>query len=100
MIARTWKAWATPENARRYEALFVDVILPHVTSGVSGYRSANLLKREAGEEIEFTTIFWFDSLDAVRRFAGEHLHRAVVPEAARRVLSRYDETVEHHAVVV
>ena len=100
MIARIWKAWATPANAGAYEALFEDVILPHVTRGVSGYRQANLLKRTSGDEIEFTTIFWFDSLESIKAFAGEPIDRAVVPEEARRVLARYDPVVTHHQVLL
>jgi hypothetical protein len=33
---------------------------------------------------------WFDCRDAVRSFAGDDHERAVVPEAARAVLARFD----------
>ena len=100
MIARLWKARTAPDDARRYETLFNEVILPHVTQGVPGYRNANLLKRTIGNEVEFTTLFWFDSMDAIKQFAGEDIERAVVPEEARRLLSRYDKTVQHYEVVL
>lgn len=96
MIARIWKGWATPENAPRYEELFINVVLMKVT----GYKGANLLKREAGNEIEFTTIFWFESLEAVKRFAGENFEQAVVPDQVKELLCHYEETVHHHEVAL
>ena len=41
---------------------------------------------------------WFDSLDAVRAFAGEDFEAAVVPAAARELLSRFDERSQHYEV--
>ncbi|MDT8408045.1 MAG: hypothetical protein RQ741_00465 [Wenzhouxiangellaceae bacterium] len=96
MIARIWKGWTTHENAPAYEELFKTTILPRVTEGVSGYISTNLLRREAGEEIEFTTIFWFESLEAVKSFAGQNFEQAVVPEQVKELMSHYEETVHHH----
>ncbi len=40
-----------------------------------------LLRRDLGDEVEFVTIMWFDSMDAVRAFAGEDYEKAVVPDA-------------------
>jgi len=44
------------------------------------------------------TIMTFDSLDAVREFAGEDHEVAVVPKKARAVLSRFDERAQHYEV--
>jgi hypothetical protein len=41
---------------------------------------------------------WFESLGAVREFAGEDYENAVVPEKAQRVLSRFDKTSQHYDV--
>lgn len=100
MIARIWKGWTTIDNAREYERVFRDVVLPEVTRGVPGYKGANLLKHPAGDEVEFTTIFWFERLEDVKTFAGDHFERAVVPAPARAVLLRYQDSVQHHQVVV
>ena len=48
----------------------------------------------------FTSIAWFTSVEAVRGFAGQDYERAVVEEAARQALSRWDERVSHHEVAV
>lgn len=100
MIARIWKGWTTPENAAAYEELFEHVVLPEVTQGVSGYRGSNLLKRDMGDEIEFTTIFWFESMEDVTRFAGLDVGQAVVPDRVQQLMSHYDQAVLHHEVVL
>jgi len=48
----------------------------------------------------FTSITWFTDLDAVRGFAGDDYERAVVEDAARAALSRWDERVYHHEAAV
>jgi antibiotic biosynthesis monooxygenase (ABM) superfamily enzyme len=100
VIARIWKGWTTQGNASTYEELFRDVVLPKVTQGVSGYISTNLLRREAGEEVEFTTIFWFESLEAIKSFAGPNFEHAVVPDQVKELMSHYEETVQHHDVAL
>lgn len=49
--------------------------------------------------MEFVTIMWFDSLDAVRTFAGEDYKAAVVPVKARQLLSRFDARSAHYQVI-
>ena len=69
----------------------------HAAKGVEGYRQVQLLRRRlTSGEFEFTTIMWFDSLDAVRAFAGEEYERAYVPPKAREVLVRFDERSQHY----
>ena len=41
---------------------------------------------------------WFDSVDSVRKIAGEDYENAVVPDTAQKVLSRYDKTSAHYTV--
>lgn len=100
VIARIWKGWTTHDNALAYEELFKTLVLPKVTKGVSSYISTNLLRREVGEEVEFTTIFWFESFEAVKDFAGPNVEQAVVPEQVKELMSHYEETVQHHDVVL
>lgn len=51
-----------------------------------------------GDEIEFVTVMWFDSIEAVRVFAGEEFELSVVPPKARALLSRFDERSQHYEV--
>lgn len=99
MICRIWKGWTTRENSIKYEELFNREILPKVTKGVVGYKGVNLLKKHHELEVEFTTIFWFESMDAVIDFAGENYNLAVVPERVQKLMLRYEQIVQHHDVV-
>jgi antibiotic biosynthesis monooxygenase (ABM) superfamily enzyme len=99
MVSRIWRGWTTPQNADAYEALLkAEIFTGIVARGISGFRGIDLLRRNAGAEVEFVTIMWFDSLLAVRTFAGEDYERAVVPAAARQLLLRFDERSAHYEV--
>jgi antibiotic biosynthesis monooxygenase (ABM) superfamily enzyme len=99
MLARIWHGWTTPQNAAAYERLLKEQIFPSIAAkGVEGYRGIQLLRRPVGDEVEFTTIMWFDSFDAVRQFAGEDYEQAYVPPSARAVLAHFDDRSEHHEV--
>lgn len=95
MIARLWHGWTTRENADAYEALLRREVLPGIHR-VPGYHGAYLLRRDAGQEVEFVTLTLFESWDAVRAFAGPDLEAAVVPPAARKLLARFDARSVHY----
>jgi heme-degrading monooxygenase HmoA len=64
-----------------------------------GYRGIHLFRRDVPDGVEFVTIMWFDSLEAVRAFADEDYEAAVVPPKARQLLSRFDARSAHYQVV-
>ena len=100
MIGRIWHGWTSPENAGTYERLLKEEIFPGIAAkGVSGYRGIQLFRRPIeDDEVEFITIMWFDSFEAVTQFAGEDYERAYVPPAAREVLARFDERSQHYEI--
>lgn len=99
MISRIWHGYTTPANADIYDNLLQTEIFTGIASrAIPGYRGIQLLRRDVGDEVEFITIMWFDSLDAVREFAGADYEQAVVPPAARQVLERFDERSAHYVV--
>jgi heme-degrading monooxygenase HmoA len=101
MISRIWRGWTSRENAAAYQSLLETEILPGIGNRlVEGYGGAHLLRRDVEGEVEFMTILWFDSLEAVRKFAGEDYEVAVVPDKARALLSRIDERSAHYGVVL
>ena len=72
MISRVWHGWTTPANADAYETLLKSEIFTGIQNRqIAGYRGIQLFCRSLDTEIEFVTVIWFDSLDAVRAFAGE-----------------------------
>jgi len=98
MVARVWRGWAaTREHADAYEAMLKPELLPGI-SAKKGYRGSHLLRRDAGNEIEFVTILFFDSLDDIKAIAGADYETAVIPEARKQHLSRYDAIAVHYDV--
>jgi heme-degrading monooxygenase HmoA len=98
VITRVWRGWTTTANSGAYHEHFETAVLPHLDQ-VEGFRGAQLWRREAGEQVEFVAVTFFDSIEAVRRFTGLDHERAVVEPDARRVLERFDERCLHYVVV-
>lgn len=95
-IIRTWKGWTSLENALIYENMLIDEVFPEVKrKGVEGLEKVSISTMEKNNEMEFFLVLQFDSLDSVKMFAGENFERAYIPDNAKRVLSRYDETAQH-----
>ncbi len=99
MIGRLWHGWTTVEKADAYEQLLRAEVLPGIHR-VEGYRGAYLFRRALDDEVEFVTLTLFASMDAVRTFAGDEYAVAVVPLAARQLLSRFDETSIHYDMIL
>jgi heme-degrading monooxygenase HmoA len=99
MIARVWRGWAPRATAAAYQRHYESEVKDHLRA-VSGFRGARLLRRDDDQEVMFTSITFFASQDAIRDFAGDDYELAVVEEAARRALHRWDERVTHHEVTV
>ena len=100
MICRIWRGWTTPDNAAAYERIVRGEVIPAIDARrIEGFRHIDLLRRESAREVEFTTLMWFDSIDAIRAFVGDDVETAHVPPAAGAVLSRFDARVAHHEVL-
>lgn len=98
-IKRIWHGWTTPENGDVYENLLRDEVFPGIEAkNIPGLRGIELLRREFDGETAFVTIMTFDSLDDVIEFMGDDYARSYVPDAAQRVLRRYDEFSAHYEV--
>jgi antibiotic biosynthesis monooxygenase (ABM) superfamily enzyme len=99
MVLRIWHGWTAPANADAYEALLRREIFVGIGNRkIPGYRGIRLLRRVAGDEVEFVTMMTFDDLDAVREFAGHDHEAAVVPAKARALLARFDLRSQHYEV--
>ena len=64
-----------------------------------GFKGAQVLRRDANNEVEFVTITLFDSLEAVKEFAGEDYEVAVILPEAHRLLSHFDARSAHYETV-
>jgi len=99
MIARHWRGWTKLKDAEAYEKLLRETVLPGLKT-IEGYRGGYALRSDGSEEAEFVVINFFDSLDAVKRFAGPDYGVAVFEPEAKRLLSRIEPRATHYEVRV
>jgi heme-degrading monooxygenase HmoA len=98
MICRYWRGWASSANAATYEKLLRTKVLPGIN--VKGYRGAYVMHREVAGTVEIATITLWDSLDAVKAFAGDNYQTAVVTDEAKALLSNFDRVCVHYETVM
>jgi heme-degrading monooxygenase HmoA len=99
VIGRIWHGYTTPENANSYEELLRNEIFIGIRDRhIDGFQEIQLFRRSLHNEVEFITVMWFDSIEAIRDFAGDDYEAAVIPPKARAVLSRFDERSQHYEV--
>lgn len=97
MIARHWRGWTEVQDANAYEDLLKNTVLPSFQS-IEGYKGGYVFRKDAAEEVEFVVVNFFDSLEAVRRFAGSDYTVPVFEPEARRLLSRIESFATHYDV--
>lgn len=99
MIARVWRATATPEGAESYREHFADAVLPALRR-LDGHRGAYLFRQDTDGRVEIEVMTLWESLEAIQDFAGADTSTAVVEPEAQAVLLTYDKTVVHRTVVL
>ena len=99
MIARLWSARSTPQNAPAYAAHLRTHVLPEL-DGIQGYAGSMLLERTVADGTEILVITYWESMEAIRTFAGGDAETAVVADAAAAVLTEFDDRVRHYEVTV
>jgi hypothetical protein len=99
MIARHWRGWTKLKDAGAYEKLLKETVLPGLKA-IEGYRGGCVLRSDGSDEAEFVVINFFESLDAVKRFAGADYAVAVFEPEAKRLLSRIEPIATHYQVRV
>jgi len=97
MIARHWRGWTKVLDADTYEALLKSKVLPGL-KGIAGYRGGYILRSDGAEESEFVVVNLFDSLEAVRQFAGPDYQTPVFEPEAKQLLSRFEPMANHYEV--
>jgi heme-degrading monooxygenase HmoA len=98
MVARTWRGWTRRADADAYVGYLRETGLAEYRA-TPGNRGAWILRRDDGDRTEFVTLTFWDSLDAVRGFAGDDVERAVFyPEDDRFLVDR-ETTVSHFELV-
>jgi len=100
MICRVWRGWTTKDNADAYERVVQGEVIPGIAGRrIPGFRSIDLVRRERDHDVEFMTLMWFDTIDAVKAFMGADYESAHVPEQAQAVLADFDRRSAHYEVL-
>jgi heme-degrading monooxygenase HmoA len=99
MIARLWRGSALPERAEDYAEHLETSVLPELRQ-IQGFQGVQLLRQDSLETVEFIVLTFWESMDAIRKFAGEDAEAAVVAPAAQAMFREYDRRVKHFEVVL
>jgi hypothetical protein len=98
MICRMWRGWTSSVNADAYDSYLQNELFPRVERELTrrGYRGFHLLRLDRGDEVEFVTMLWFDSIESVQSFSGTNYETPVISEKANRLLAHYADRCEHY----
>ena len=100
MIVRFWHGWTKRADTKTYEKMLRDEIFPSIAArNIKGYRGAELFIREDGNETEFVTLLRFDSMDAVKEFAGSNETKPVIFPGVEKLLTRM-EPARHYRIAI
>ena len=95
MIARIWHGRTKPEHADAYESMLKPELLPGVGK-MKGFRHSYLLRRDLGNEVEFVTVMFWDSIESIKALTGPDHETSIIPEERRRYLSYHDPKAAHY----
>lgn len=98
MISRQWCGVAQREKAAAYQAHLQAETFPAIRK-IEGFIDATIHKRVVPIGIEFLVVTRWQSMDAIRRFAGDDIEAAVVPKNVQEMMLEFDARVRHYEVV-
>jgi heme-degrading monooxygenase HmoA len=98
MVVRAWRGYASAAAPDAYPKHLLESVRPKLER-LAGFRGLWLLHRRTGSEIEYLVLTHWESMDAVRAFAGDDPERAVVEPEARAARARFDDRVTHYDVL-
>lgn len=97
MIARIWRGITLKEKADDYLAYLHETGLKDYAK-TAGNRGVTVLRREQGEHCEIMLVSLWESMDAVRAFAGENPERSVYYPEDDQFLLQMEPLVRHYEV--
>lgn len=99
-VKRVWQGWTTKENADSYQSILLNEVIPSIESkNIPGLKKFEVLRIEQDGEVEFMTIITFESLQDVIAFQGQNYQKSYVPDAAQKVLKRWDSETTHYELI-
>jgi heme-degrading monooxygenase HmoA len=98
MVIREWRGRASAAKRDTYPEHFRAEVLPALHA-LPGFVGATLSERLVDGEIEFLVLTRWESIDAIKAFAGDAIEKAVVEPGGVAALIDYDATVQHYGVI-
>ena len=99
MIARAWHGMTPAAKADAY-ADFLNRIGLKDYFATPGFRGVYALRRIEGDHAHFLLISLWDSMDAIRKFAGPEPEKAVYYPEDKDFLLEFEPHVTHYEVLV
>lgn len=98
LIARAWHGAVPAEKGDAYAAYLERTGVAECRA-TAGNRGVQVFRRTAGGETHFLFISFWESRDAIRRFAGDDIDRAHYYPEDRDYLLELEPTVTHYEVL-
>ncbi len=98
MIARLWRGATAAERGNEYHRYLRETGLKEYRS-TPGNRGGYVLRRTREGRAEFLLVTFWDSWEAIRRFAGDDVEKAVYYAKDRELLLSLEPTVDHYEVL-
>jgi hypothetical protein len=97
MISRHWIGVIKKDKVFNYIDHLEKTVFPNL-SKIEGLRNSYYLKREIKEGIEFLIVTEWESVEAIKLFAGPDIEEAVVDPYAKSMMVTYDKIVRHYNI--
>jgi heme-degrading monooxygenase HmoA len=98
VVARIWHGRTLTSNADKYYDYLLEAGIKKIES-IPGNLGAQLLRRNDGNTTEFTVISYWESRDAIRKFAGNNIEKVHPLPKDNEYLIKPETTVKHFDVM-
>ena len=95
MICRYWRGLFRADRADDYVAHLRTQTFPRLER-LNGFVSASILRRNLAAGVEFVVLTRWNSIEAIKSFAGDDPERAVIPDELSAMIIEYDVRVRHY----
>ncbi|MEB3816550.1 MAG: antibiotic biosynthesis monooxygenase [Desulfurococcales archaeon] len=98
VIVRIWHGRVPKDKAEAYRDFLVKRAVPDYES-VEGNLGVEILMKENGDAVDFLILSYWESIDAIRKFAGEDYEKAKYYDEDRDFLLEFEPKVQHYYLV-
>jgi heme-degrading monooxygenase HmoA len=97
MISRHWIGVVKKDKEKDYLAHLDKTVMPNLLK-TEGVINTYYLKREIKTGVEFLIVTEWDTIDSIKKFAGNDYEKALVDPYAMSLMVTFDEKVRHYTI--